>query len=133
MYHNVTLLQCEYCNMTNPPNVRRCQYCGASLTKAPFSYETTPPWIRKKERLGRFRCPHCNATYSYDAANFENDDKIKCQNCMKLFLLRFHLLSGKNQLLNHTSILMFESILVLKRSIIQLMSSLEHVFEEPLQ
>jgi len=84
-YRDVTLLQCEYCTQTNPPNVMRCQYCGASLTKAPFKYETTPPWIRKQMYLGRFKCPHCSATYSYDVAKLENDGRIKCQNCLKPF------------------------------------------------
>jgi predicted Zn finger-like uncharacterized protein len=84
-YHDATLLQCDYCTQTNPPNVMRCQYCGASLTKAPFKYETTPPWIRKQMHLGRFKCPHCSATYSYDVAKLDNDGTIKCQNCMKPF------------------------------------------------
>jgi predicted Zn finger-like uncharacterized protein len=84
-YNDVTLLQCEYCNQTNPPNMVRCQYCGASLTKAPFRYETTPPWIRKEMYLGRFRCPHCSSTYSYDASKLENDGSVRCQNCGKPF------------------------------------------------
>jgi predicted Zn finger-like uncharacterized protein len=84
-YRDVTLLQCEYCTQTNPPNVVRCQYCGASLTKAPFRYETTPPWIRNEMHLGRFRCPHCSSTYSYNVSKIENDGSIKCQNCGKPF------------------------------------------------
>ncbi|MFW9961153.1 MAG: MJ0042-type zinc finger domain-containing protein [Candidatus Thorarchaeota archaeon] len=84
-YRNVTLLECEYCAQTNPPNVVRCQYCGASLTKAPFKYETTPPWIRQEMYLGRFRCPHCSSTYSYNVSKIEKDGSIKCQNCGKPF------------------------------------------------
>jgi predicted Zn finger-like uncharacterized protein len=88
-YRDVTLLQCEYSTQANPPNVVRCQYCGASLTKAPFKYETTPPWIRAQMHLGRFKCPHCGATYSYDVAKLENDGIIKCQNCNRSFIVPF--------------------------------------------
>lgn len=88
-YRDVTLLQCEYCTQTNPPNVLRCQYCGASLTKAPFRYETTPPWVRKQTPLGRFRCPYCKATYSYDASKLVKDDTVKCQNCNRPFTTPF--------------------------------------------
>jgi len=84
-YRDVTLLQCEYCNQVNPPSVVRCQYCGASLTKAPFRYETTPPWIRKDMYLGRFKCPHCHSTYSYNVSKIEDDGMISCQNCGKSF------------------------------------------------
>ncbi len=84
-YRDVTLLQCEYCTQVNPPNIVRCQYCGASLTKAPFRYETTPPWIRKEMYLGRFKCPRCSSTYSYNVSKIENNGSIKCQNCGKPF------------------------------------------------
>jgi hypothetical protein len=88
-YNDVTLLQCEYCSQTNSPNRVRCQYCGASLTKAPFRYETTPPWIRKEMHLGRFRCPYCSSIYSYSVSNFENDGSVRCQNCGKPFVPQF--------------------------------------------
>ncbi|RDE14582.1 MAG: hypothetical protein C4K48_05920 [Candidatus Thorarchaeota archaeon] len=79
-YRNVSLLVCEYCTQTNPPSVTRCTYCGASLTRAMFSYETTPPWIQKR-RVNRFRCPRCKAVYSYDPSSLQRDGTVKCQNC----------------------------------------------------
>jgi predicted Zn finger-like uncharacterized protein len=89
-YRDVTLLQCEYCMQANPPSFTRCRYCGAPLTRAPFTYETMPPWIREQlidqRPLGRFICPHCNAIYSYDASKVESDGRIRCQNCLRPFL-----------------------------------------------
>jgi hypothetical protein len=88
-YRDVTLLQCEYCAQTNPPNVVRCKYCGASLTKAPFKFETTPPWIRQQMHLGRFKCPFCGSIYSYNFSSLVNNSTVKCQNCGKPFVPPF--------------------------------------------
>jgi len=85
-YRDVTLLVCEYCTQANPPSITRCRHCGASLTKAVFSYETTPPWIQKR-RLNRFRCPRCNAVYSYNLLNLQSGGTVKCQNCDRPFVL----------------------------------------------
>lgn len=84
-YRDISLLVCEYCTQTNPPNVTRCRYCGASLTKAPFSYVTTPPWIQKK-RLNRLRCPRCASVYSYNSSSLRSDGTVKCQNCNEPFV-----------------------------------------------
>jgi predicted Zn finger-like uncharacterized protein len=89
-YNDIALLECEYCLQANPPSNTRCQYCGAPLTRAPFSYETMPPWIRSQmmnqEHLARFRCPKCNAVYSYDVSKVESDGRIRCQNCFNPFM-----------------------------------------------
>jgi predicted Zn finger-like uncharacterized protein len=89
-YSDIALLECEYCLQANPPSNTRCQYCGAPLTRAPFAYDTMPPWIQgqmmNEEHLARFRCPRCNAIYSYDVSKVESDGSVRCQNCLKPFV-----------------------------------------------
>jgi hypothetical protein len=78
-------LECQYCNYLNPPNVLICQNCDAPLTNAPFSQETTPPWIADDLRLGRFTCPSCHSTYAYYGSMINKEGNLECQNCGKLF------------------------------------------------
>ncbi|MHA1935809.1 MAG: hypothetical protein ACW97A_11045 [Candidatus Thorarchaeota archaeon] len=89
-YKDLQLLVCEYCTQVNPPNVLRCQNCGASIESAEFLGDILPDWFPPTGPFLGFRivkCPKCAAVYSYDGTKVDDKGMIVCQNCAKSFRL----------------------------------------------
>ena len=84
-YRGVSPIVCTYCSHQNSPHLVACQNCGASLSNAPFSKESIPPWLRRGSPSGVYRCPHCSAIYSYRQAPISKEGMVTCQNCTRPF------------------------------------------------
>lgn len=84
-YGGTAPIECEYCRHSNPPSATRCLNCDATLTRAPFTSDTIPPWISKQKKITGVKCPICNAVYSYLPAMISDEGEVNCQNCNRQF------------------------------------------------